>query len=156
LRMEKDREALVHVDEGGAARMVDVSGKGVSRRTATARGRIALSPPTVALIRENALAKGDALAVARVAGIMAAKRTSEIVPLCHNIFLEKVEVRLEVDEGGVEIEATAACSEKTGVEMEALTAVSTAALSIWDMCKAVDSGMRIEGIRLVEKTKEPA
>ena len=145
---------LTHVDERGAARMVDVSGKTVSRRIARAKGRIALAPSTVMLIRENALAKGDALAVARVAGIMAAKKTSEIVPLCHNIFLEKVEVELEVEEDGVSIGALAVCSEKTGVEMEALTAVSAAALSIWDMCKAVDSSMRIEGIFLVEKTKE--
>jgi cyclic pyranopterin monophosphate synthase len=152
--VEKDGKRLTHVDEAGAARMVDVSGKPVSRRVARARGRIALSGPTVGLIRANALAKGDALAVARLAGIMAAKRTSEIVPLCHNIFLEKVEVGLEVEDDGVSIEATAACSEKTGVEMEALTAVTAAALAIWDMCKAVDSGMRIEGIFLVEKTKE--
>jgi cyclic pyranopterin phosphate synthase len=153
--MKTEGARLTHVDESGAARMVDVSGKELSRRTARARGRIALAPATVALIRGNGLAKGDALAVARVAGIMAAKRTSEIVPLCHNIFLEKVEVVLEVEDDGVSIEATAACSEKTGVEMEALTAVSAAALAIWDMCKAVDSGMRIEGIFLVEKTKEP-
>ena len=154
--MKSDEPKLTHVDESGAARMVDVSGKEISRRKARARGRIVLSRETVALIRDNALAKGDALAVARVAGIMAAKKTSEIVPLCHNIFLEKVEVRLEVQDDGVSIEATAVCSEKTGVEMEALTAVAAAALSLWDMCKAVDSGMRIEGICLVEKTKEAA
>jgi cyclic pyranopterin monophosphate synthase len=155
MSVEKDGARLTHVDGSGAARMVDVSGKAVSRRTARARGRVALAPATVALIRANELAKGDALAVARLAGIMAAKRTSEIVPLCHNIFLEKVEVGLELEEAGVAIEAMAACSEKTGVEMEALTAVSAAALAIWDMCKAVDHGMRIEGIILVEKTKEP-
>jgi len=154
--VKSDEPKLTHVDESGAARMVDVSGKEISRRKARARGRIVLSRETVALIRDNALAKGDALAVARVAGIMAAKKTSEIVPLCHNIFLEKVEVRLEVQDDGVSIEATAVCSEKTGVEMEALTAVAAAALSLWDMCKAVDSGMRIEGICLVEKTKEAA
>jgi cyclic pyranopterin monophosphate synthase len=154
MMVEKDGKALTHVDEAGAARMVDVSGKPPSRRVARARGRIALSGATVALIRASALAKGDALAVARLAGIMAAKRTSEIVPLCHNIFLEKVEVGLEVEDDGVSIEATAVCSEKTGVEMEALTAVSAAALAIWDMCKAVDSGMRIQDIVLVEKTKE--
>jgi cyclic pyranopterin monophosphate synthase len=156
MSVEKDGLRLTHVDEAGAARMVDVSGKAVSRRTARARGRIALAPATVALIRANALAKGDALAVARIAGIMAAKRTSELVPLCHNIFLEKVEVALEVEDDGVAIESTVVCSEKTGVEMEALTAVAAAALSIWDMCKAADSGMRIEGIVLVEKTKAPA
>ena len=145
---------LTHLDERGAARMVDVSAKSVSRRTARAHGRIALAPATLALLREGKVPKGDVLAVARVAGIMAAKRTSEIVPLCHNIFLEKVEVSFSVEEDGVAIEALAVCSEKTGVEMEALTAVSAAALAIWDMCKAVDSSMRIEGIQVVEKRKE--
>jgi cyclic pyranopterin monophosphate synthase len=143
------------VDEAGAARMVDVSDKPRSRRTARAAGRIALSSGTVALVRANALAKGDVLAVARLAGIMAAKRTSELIPLCHNLFLERVEVFLKVEDEGIAIEAEAACSEKTGVEMEALTAVSAAALAVWDMCKAVDSGMRIEGIRLLSKTKDP-
>jgi cyclic pyranopterin phosphate synthase len=152
--MGTDEPRLTHVDESGAARMVDVSGKPLSRRIARAKGRIELASATVKLIRENALAKGDVLAMARIAGIMAAKKTSEIVPLCHNIFIEKVEVALEVEENGISIEALAICSEKTGVEMEALTAVSAAALAIWDMCKAVDSNMRIEGIYLVEKTKE--
>jgi cyclic pyranopterin phosphate synthase len=152
--MGTDEPRLTHVDESGAARMVDVSGKPLSRRIARAKGRIELASATVKLIRENALAKGDALAVARIAGIIAAKKTSEIVPLCHNIFIEKIDVALEVEESGISIEALAVCSEKTGVEMEALTAVSAAALAIWDMCKAVDSNMRIEGIHLVEKTKE--
>jgi len=154
--VEDKTGALTHVDDSGAARMVDVSAKSPSRRTARARGRIALSGSTARLIRENAIAKGDVLAVARVAGIMAAKKTSEIVPLCHNIVIEKVEVDLEVEEDGVAIEAIAVCTQKTGIEMEALTAVAAAALAIWDMCKAVDKGMRIEDIRLVEKTKEGA
>jgi cyclic pyranopterin monophosphate synthase len=144
---------LSHVDESGAARMVDVSRKEAVRRTALARGRIALAPATVELVRANAIAKGDVLAVARIAGIMAAKRASELIPLCHPIFLEHVDVKLEIESDGVAIEASTVCTEKTGIEMEALTAVSVAALTVWDMCKAVDRGMRIEGIVLVEKTK---
>jgi cyclic pyranopterin phosphate synthase len=145
---------LSHVDESGAARMVDVSEKKIVRRTARARGRIALEGATVALIKSNGIAKGDVLAVARIAGIMAAKKTSDLIPLCHPLFIEKVEVSLELESDGVAIEATAVCTQKTGIEMEALTAVSVAALTIWDMCKAVDRSMRIEGIRLVEKTKD--
>lgn len=152
--MKKRNGVLTHVDESGAARMVDVSGKPVSRRTSRARGRVSLSPSTVGLIRANAIEKGDVLAVARVAGVMAAKRTSEIVPLCHNIVIDTVEVDLSCEENGVVIEALAVCTQKTGVEMEALTAVAAAALAIWDMCKAVDKGMRIEDISLVEKTKD--
>lgn len=149
--MEK---SLSHVDEAGKARMVDVSGKPRVRRTARASGRIWLAPATVDLVRGNGLAKGDVLAVARIAGVMAAKRTSELIPLCHNIEIEQVEVSLELLEDGVAIEARAVCTDKTGIEMEALTAVSVAALAIYDMCKAVDKAMRIGDIRLVEKTKE--
>jgi cyclic pyranopterin phosphate synthase len=145
---------LSHVDESGAARMVDVSEKKIVRRTARARGRIALEGATVALIKSNGIATGDVLAVARIAGIMAAKKTSDLIPLCHPLFIEKVEVSLELESDGVAIEATAVCTQKTGIEMEALTAVSVAALTIWDMCKAVDRSMRIEGIRLMEKTKD--
>lgn len=145
---------LTHVDEGGKARMVDVSAKPRVRRRALARGRITLAPETVALVRANSLAKGDVLAVARVAGVMAAKRTSELIPLCHNVEIEHVDVALAILEDGIEIEATSVCTDKTGIEMEALTAVSVAALTIWDMCKAVDKGMRIGDIVLVEKTKE--
>ena len=147
-------EKLTHVDESGKARMVDVSAKPRVRRTARAEGRIDLAPGTVALIRENGIAKGDVLAVARIAGIMAAKRTSELIPLCHNVEIEHVEVSLALDEGGVAIEARSVCTDKTGIEMEALTAVSVAALAVYDMCKAVDKDMRIGGIRLLEKTKE--
>jgi cyclic pyranopterin phosphate synthase len=147
---------LTHVDESGAARMVDVSSKSVVAREARSRGRIALAEATIDLIRANAIAKGDVLATARIAGIMAAKRTSELIPLCHPLCIERVDLAFELDADGVSIEATAACDAKTGVEMEALTAVSVAALTIWDMCKAVDHSMRIEGIVLVEKTKGSA
>lgn len=144
---------LTHIDEYGAARMVDVSGKSPVRRSARARGRIALAGATVELIRSGAIAKGDVLAVARIAGIMAAKRAGDLIPLCHPIFIEHVEVLLELEGDGVAIEAVTVCTEKTGIEMEALTAVSIAALTIWDMCKAVDHSMRIEGVFLVEKAK---
>jgi cyclic pyranopterin phosphate synthase len=134
--------------------MVDVSGKPRVRRTARAAGRIDLAPATVELVRANALQKGDVLATARIAGIMAAKRTAELIPLCHNIEIERVSVELELAPDGVEIEATAVCTDKTGIEMEALTAVSVAALAVYDMCKAVDKAMVIREVRLVEKTKE--
>ena len=147
-------DRLSHVDGAGKARMVDVSGKSRVRRTARAKGRIDLAPATVALVRANALAKGDVLAAARIAGVMAAKRTSDLIPLCHNIEIEHVAVELELGPDGVEIEATATCTDKTGIEMEALTAVSVAALTIYDMCKAVDKAMVIRDLRLVEKTKE--
>ena len=147
-------ERLTHVDEGGKARMVDVSGKRPVRRTATAAGRIDLSPATVALVRANGIAKGDVIAVARLAGIMGAKKASELIPLCHNIEIEHVDVALRVEDDGIEIEARTVCTDKTGIEMEALTAVSIAALAVWDMCKAVDKGMRIRDVRLLEKTKE--
>ena len=147
-------ERLTHVDETGKARMVDVSGKRPVRRTATAAGRIDLAPATVALVRANGIAKGDVLAVARLAGIMGAKKASDLIPLCHNIEIEHVDVALRVEDDGIEIEARAVCTDKTGIEMEALTAVSVAALAVWDMCKAVDKGMRIRDIRLLGKTKE--
>ncbi|MBL8966647.1 MAG: cyclic pyranopterin monophosphate synthase MoaC [Spirochaetaceae bacterium] len=145
---------LSHVDEGGKARMVDVSEKKRVRRTARAAGRIHLAPATVALVRGNGIAKGDVLAVARIAGVMGAKRTSELIPLCHNVEIEHVDVQLRLVDDGVEIESRSVCTDKTGIEMEALTAVSIAALAIYDMCKAVDKGMVIGEIRLLEKTKE--
>ena len=147
-------DRLTHVDDTGKARMVDVSAKPRVRRRAVARGRIALAPSTIALVRENGLAKGDVLAVARVAGIMAAKKTSDLIPLCHNVEIEQVDIALSVEDDGIVIEATSLCTDKTGIEMEALTAVSVAALAIWDMCKAVDKAMRIGDIILIEKTKE--
>jgi cyclic pyranopterin monophosphate synthase len=144
-----------HLDREGAARMVDIGAKAVVRRTATATGRVRLAPATVDLLRERALPKGDALNTARIAGVMAAKRTPELIPLCHGLNLTAVDVEFEVREEEVGIFATAQVSDRTGVEMEALTAVSVAALTIYDMCKAVDKGMEIGEIKLVEKTKEP-
>lgn len=134
--------------------MVDVGEKAVIRRTATAGGRVRMSPETVALLREKALPKGDALNTARIAGVMAAKKTPDLIPLCHGLDLTSVDVGFEVGEDGVGILATARASDRTGVEMEALTAVSVAALTVYDMCKAVDKGMVIEEIKLLEKTKE--
>jgi cyclic pyranopterin monophosphate synthase len=144
-----------HLDREGVARMVDVGEKAVDRRTAVAGGRIRVSPGTVALLREKALPKGDALNTARIAGIMAAKRTPDLIPLCHGLNLTSVDVEFEIGEGEIVIVATARASDRTGVEMEALAAVSVAALTIYDMCKAVDKAMAIEEIKLLEKTKEP-
>jgi len=143
---------LSHVDEAGRLRMVDVGGKAVSRRRATARATVRMAPATAARLR--ALPKGDALAAAELAGIMAAKRTSELIPLCHPLPLTVVEVRAEVSDDGVELLASAETTAQTGVEMEALVAVSVAALTVYDMAKAVDKEMVVEGVRLVEKTKE--
>jgi cyclic pyranopterin phosphate synthase len=144
-----------HLDREGAARMVDVGEKDVVRRTATASGSVRMSPATVELLRERALPKGDALNTARIAGVMAAKRTPELIPLCHGLNLTSIEVEFEVGEEEIGIVATARASDRTGVEMEALAAVSVAALTIYDMCKAVDKGMVIRDIRLLQKTKEP-
>ncbi len=134
--------------------MVDVGEKAVIRRTAVAGGRIRMSPGTVELLREKALPKGDALNTARIAGIMAAKRTPDLIPLCHALNLTSVDVEFEIGEEAIVIVATARASDRTGVEMEALAAVSVAALTIYDMCKAVDKGMAIGEIKLLEKTKE--
>jgi cyclic pyranopterin monophosphate synthase len=144
---------LSHLDDQGQARMVDVSAKERVRRTARASGTILMHGETLRLLREGLLKKGDALAVARVAGIAAAKRTSELIPLCHNIRIDQVIVDLALQAEGVRIEASAVCTESTGIEMEALTAVSVAALTLYDMCKAVDKDMRIVDIRILEKTK---
>jgi cyclic pyranopterin monophosphate synthase len=135
--------------------MVDVGGKGVMRRVARASGTVRMARETVDLLRERALPKGDALNTARIAGVMAAKRTPELIPLCHGIDLSSVDVDFEVGDETVDIVATARANDRTGVEMEALVAVSVAALTIYDMCKAVDKGMEIGGVRLLEKTKEP-
>ena len=148
--------ALSHLDEQGRAAMVDVSGKPRVRRTARAEGRVLLQPNTLRLLRDGLLQKGDAFAVARVAGIAAAKKTWELIPLCHNIRIDRVSVDLALGDDGVRIEASAVCTESTGIEMEALTAVSVAALTIYDMCKAVDAQMRIVDVRLLEKTRESA
>jgi cyclic pyranopterin phosphate synthase len=143
---------LSHVDEAGSVRMVDVGAKPLSRRRAVAAARLRMAPETALRLRE--LPKGDALATAQVAGIMAAKRTSELIPLCHPLPLTHVGVTLEVGEDAVEIVAVAETTAQTGVEMEALTAASVAALTVYDMAKAVDKGMSVAEVRLVEKTKE--
>jgi len=144
--------ALTHFDAAGRAAMVDVSAKEETARTATARGRIVMAPATIALIREGRAGKGDVLGVARIAGIMAAKRTHELIPLCHPLMISKVSVDLEAEgEDAVAIEATVTLTGRTGVEMEALTAVTVAALTVYDMVKAVDRAMRIEDVRLVHK-----
>ncbi len=143
-----------HLDADGTARMVDVGAKPVQRRRATAAGHVSCSPETVRALRDRALPKGDVLTVARIAAIQAAKRTDELIPLCHGLPLDRVDVDFEVRDDGVAIRATASTSAKTGIEMEALTAVSVAALTIYDMCKAVDKGMVIGGIRVTEKIKE--
>jgi cyclic pyranopterin monophosphate synthase len=144
---------LSHVDETGSVRMVDVGGKPVSRRRATAAATVRMAPETASRLRE--LPKGDALAAAQVAGIMAAKRTGELIPLCHPLPLSHVEVTIEVRTDSVEITAAAETVAQTGVEMEALVAASVAALTVYDMAKAVDKGMVVEAVRLLEKTKEP-
>jgi cyclic pyranopterin phosphate synthase len=145
---------LSHVDEGGRVRMVDVGSKPVSRRRAVARASVRMAPETAGRLRD--LPKGDALATAQVAGIMAAKRTSELIPLCHPLPLSVVEVDLAVGDASVEITASAETAAQTGVEMEALVAASVAALTVYDMAKAIDKGMSIADVELVEKTKEPA
>ena len=145
---------LTHTDETGRANMVDVGDKPVSARRATATGRILLSPETVELIRENGLKKGDVISVAQIAGIMAAKKTPELIPLCHQLNLNKVDVKITVQDDGVTAEGYASCNGNTGVEMEALTAVSVALLTVYDMCKAVDKNMVITNIELRSKSKE--
>jgi len=145
---------LSHVSEAGDVRMVDVGGKPVSRRRAVARATVRLAPETAGRLRD--LPKGDALLTAQLAGIMAAKRTSELIPLCHPLPLSHIGVSLEIGEAGVEITGVVETTAQTGVEMEALTAVSVAALTVYDMAKAIDKDMSISGVALVEKTKEPA
>ena len=145
---------FTHLDESGRPRMVDVSAKGETRREATARGEVWMRPETLAAIKAGGLAKGDVLATAQVAGVMAAKRTWELIPMCHPLLLTGVGIGFELDDARsvIEISATVKTTGKTGVEMEALTAVSVAALTVYDMCKAVDPAMRIEHIRLVAKS----
>jgi cyclic pyranopterin phosphate synthase len=141
-----------HLDDAGAARMVDVSGKDITVRTATAEGRVDLSPECVALLRGEGVPKGDVLAVARVAGIMATKKTPELIPLCHPLAIHGVGVDLAVDDDGVAVTATVRTADRTGVEMEALTAVTVACLTVVDMTKAVDPRSTISGIRVLGKT----
>jgi cyclic pyranopterin phosphate synthase len=146
-------EKLTHFDERGAARMVDVASKGETHRVAIAAGSIRMKPATLKLVRSGTAKKGDVLGVARIAGIQAAKRTSELIPLCHPIALTSVAVDFTLDEKAsrVECRAKVECTARTGVEMEALTAVQVALLTIYDMCKAADRGMTIDGVHLVEK-----
>jgi cyclic pyranopterin phosphate synthase len=146
------KKELTHLDNKGQARMVDVGDKAATQRRAVARGKLLLSPETVALVRDGKTPKGDVLATARIAGITAAKRTSELIPLAHPLPLTHVSVDLTVEDGGIAIEATAATNAQTGVEMEALTAVAVAGLTLYDMLKAVERGARLTDIRLVEKT----
>ena len=145
---------FTHFDKEGKARMVDVSDKAETERSATAKGSVIMQPSTLALIRDGGVKKGDVLSVARLAGIMGAKRTPDLIPLCHPLALTSVQVDLTLDEARNAVDITATCklTGKTGVEMEALTAVSVAALTVYDMCKAVDRSMRLGDIRLVHKS----
>jgi cyclic pyranopterin phosphate synthase len=144
---------LTHIDENGNAVMVDVSSKNETERTATAKGSVEMQPETIAIIQGGGVKKGDVLSIAQLAGIMGAKRTPDLIPLCHPLNLSSVKVNLscDADRNAVDIEATCKLSGQTGVEMEALTAVSVAALTVYDMCKAIDKGMHISNIRLTHK-----
>lgn len=142
---------LTHLDAAGHARMVDVGGKAETQRVAVAAGRITMSAEALSAIRDGAVPKGDVLAAARIAGIMAAKKTAELIPLCHPLALDAVTVDFEVEADAVRVTATASLTGRTGVEMEALTAASVALLTVYDMAKAIDKGMVIEGVRLIAK-----
>ena len=144
-------QKLTHLNERGEAQIVDIGGKTVTARRAVARARLEAKPETVDAIAGGTLKKGDALAVARIAGIMAAKKTSELIPLCHPIALSKVEIDIAVEDGQIIITATAETTDRTGVEMEAMTAASVAALTLYDMAKGIDRGMRISTVELLEK-----
>ena len=143
---------LTHLDENGAARMVDVGGKAETARTAVATGRIAMNAAALAAIRDDAVPKGDVLAAARIAGIMAAKKTGELIPLCHPLALDSVQVDCSIEDDGVRVTATASLAGRTGVEMEAMVACNIALLTIYDMAKALDKGMVIQQVRLLSKT----
>jgi cyclic pyranopterin phosphate synthase len=147
-----DQPAFSHLDTSGSARMVDVSEKPETHRTATAVGRVRMAPETCALVADKALPKGDVITVAKVAAVMAAKRTGSLIPLCHPLPLTDVQVELQMNDEGVAISATASCIGRTGVEMEALTAVTVAALTIYDMCKSVDKRLLIEDVHLQSKS----
>ena len=149
----RSKPTLSHVDSAGKANMVDVSSKSVQLRTATASGFIRLNAETIGLIRENKMKKGDVLTIAEIAGIQGGKKTSELIPLCHPLQISKLDVKATLTDVGVMIESLARCTGQTGIEMEALTAVSIALLTIYDMCKAVDKGMVIENITLIKKEK---
>ncbi len=147
-------DKLTHIGDDNRPSMVDVSGKPPQKRTATARGIIKLQPSTLELINDNRIKKGNVLLTAELAGVQSAKKTSDLIPLCHPLLLSKIDVKAVAVEDGVSVEATVVCTGQTGVEMEALTAVSTALLTVYDMCKAVDKTMLIGGIVLVDKIKE--
>jgi cyclic pyranopterin phosphate synthase len=149
----KQTKTFSHLDKSGNARMVNVGAKPVQKRRAVAEGKLICAPATIRALKKNALPKGDVLTVAQIAGIQAAKRTSELIPLCHPLALNHVDINFRIRASAIEIVSTAETSAQTGVEMEALTGVSVAALTLYDMCKAVDKKMRIEGIRVVEKIK---
>jgi cyclic pyranopterin phosphate synthase len=144
---------LSHVDEQGKANMVDVGAKADQKRVAKATGHITLKPETIRLIQDNSMKKGDVLTISEVAGIQGGKRTSELIPLCHPLQITKLDVKASIDKTGVRVNSEARCVGKTGIEMEALTAVSVALLTVYDMCKAVDKEMNINELTLVEKTK---
>ncbi|MBN1252342.1 MAG: cyclic pyranopterin monophosphate synthase MoaC [Bacteroidales bacterium] len=144
---------LTHIDKEGKARMVDVAHKTNQLRTAVAEGHISLSKETIKLIKENNMKKGDVLTIAEIAGIQGAKKTSELIPLCHPLQITKIKVKAELDKTGVKITSETSCIGQTGIEMEALTGVSVALLTIYDMCKAVDKNMIIDYTRLIKKTK---
>ncbi len=150
---EHKKHSLTHVDEKGKVNMVDVGGKPVQYRTAVASGHITVGEETLELIRENKMKKGDVLTIAEIAGIQGGKRTSDLIPLCHPLQITKLEVKASLDQTGVKVQSLAKCLGQTGIEMEALTAVSVALLTIYDMCKAVDKSMVIGEISLQEKTK---
>jgi cyclic pyranopterin monophosphate synthase len=153
--MKADAELrLSHVDESGRARMVDVTAKEETVRIAVAKGSVVMQPQTLQLLQRGEIAKGNVLTTAQVAGVMAAKKTHELIPMCHPLMLTGIDVQLEADSArnSIEITASVRTTGKTGVEMEALTAVAVAGLTVYDMCKAVDRGMRLEAVRLVEKT----
>lgn len=145
---------LTHIDPEGKANMVDVGHKPIQERTAVATGKIILGEETIRQIKENLMKKGDVLTIAQIAGIQAAKKTSDLIPLCHPLLLSKIDVKPELESDGVKITAMVKCSGQTGVEIEALTAVSVALLTIYDMCKAVDKTMSIEAVQLLSKTKK--
>lgn len=147
-------ENLSHINEEGKAHMVDVGQKPIQKRVAKAKGKILLNKQTLTLIKQNEIKKGDVLTVAELAGIQAAKQTPYLIPLCHNLLLTKIHVQAHLLSDGVEVESMVSCQGQTGVEMEALTAVSVALLTIYDMCKAVDKSMKLEAIELIEKTKK--
>ena len=144
---------LSHVDNKGKANMVDVGAKTDQKRVAKATGHITLMPETIKLIQDNSMKKGDVLTIAEIAGIQGGKKTSDLIPLCHPLQITKIDVKAVVDETGVRVNAEARCVGKTGIEMEALTAVSVALLTVYDMCKAVDKEMNVDEVKLVEKTK---